>query len=103
MLEVPGAVYTLWIIGLVAAVLVLPVIVILLHHLWRDAYYIERYAAESLAAGIGIAGHTQHIAALQKTIETASGILGTAKAIDQHTGAIEGLLAGRAGRPGGAR
>jgi len=90
MLEVPGAVYTLWIIGLAVAVVLLPVVVSLLHH------QIERYVAESLAAGIGIAGHTQHIAALRKTIETASGILDAAKAIDEHTGAIESLLAGRA-------
>ena len=96
MLEVPGAVYTLWIIGLAVAVVLLPVVVSLLHHLWRDASQIERYVAESLAAGIGIAGHTQHIAAFRKTIETASGILDAAKAIDEHTGAIESLLAGRA-------
>ena len=51
MLEVPGAVYTLWIIGLAVAVVLLPVVVSLLHHLWRDASQIERYAAESLAAG----------------------------------------------------
>ena len=103
MFDVPGAVYTLWIIGLAVAVVLLPVVVSLLHHLWRDASQIERYAAESLAAGAGIGGHTQHIAALQKTIETASSILGAAKAIDQHTGAIEGLLAGRAGLREGPR
>ena len=103
MLEVPRTAYTLWIIGLALAVLVLPVVVHLLHRLWRDASHIERYAAESLAAGIGVAGNTQHIAALQKTIETASSILGAAKAIDQHTGAIEGLLAGRAGLREGPR
>jgi hypothetical protein len=102
MFEVPGTVYTVWIIGLVVAVLVLPVVVVLLHRLWRDACHIERYAAESLAAGMGIAGHTQHIATLQKTIEIASGILDTAKAVDQHTGAIESLLASRAVRPGGS-
>ena len=103
MLEVPGAVYSLWIIGLALAVLMLPVVVHLLHRLWRDASHIERYAAESLAAGIGVAGNTQHIAALRTTIDTASGILGAAKAIDEHTGAIESLLAGRASSPGGPR
>ena len=103
MLEVPGTVYTLWIIGLALAVLLLPVVVHLLHRLWRDASHIERYAAESLAAGVGIAGHTQHIAALQTTIDTASGILGAAKAIDEHTDAIESLLAGRAASPEGPR
>lgn len=97
-LEVPGAVYILWIIGLVMAVLVLPVVVSLLHRLWRGAHHIERYAAESLAAGLGIAGNTQHISALKQTIETATAILGTAGAIDQHTAAIEQLLTSRASR-----
>ena len=97
MFSVPGAVYTLWIIGLIVVVLVLPVVVYLLHRLWLCAHHIERYLAESLAAGLGIAKNTQHITALRETIETATAILGTAQAVDQHTAAIERVLAGRAG------
>lgn len=98
MFSAPNAVYTLWTIGLVVVVLVLPVVVGLLHRLWSDAHQIERYAAESLAAGLGIAGNTQHVGALRNTIEIATGILGTAQAVDQHTAAIEQLLAGRSGK-----
>jgi hypothetical protein len=93
--EAPGAVYTLWIIGLVVAAAVLPVVVALLHRLWLAAHHIEGYAAETLTAGLGIAGNTQHTSALRQTIETATGILGTAGAIDQHTAAIEQLLVSR--------
>jgi hypothetical protein len=98
MFNVPGAVYVLWIIGLVVVGLVLPVVVMLLHRLWWDARHIERYSAEALAAGLGIAGNTQHITALRGTIEIATGILSTAQAIDQHTAAIQQLLAGRSGK-----
>ena len=93
--DVPRVVYTLWIIGLVVAVLALPVVVAYLHRLWWDARRIEQYVAESLAAGLGIARNTQHIAALRGTIEIASRILGTAQAVDQHAEAIRQLLAGR--------
>ncbi len=94
--EVTGAVYALWIIGLVVAALVLPVVVSLLHRLWLDAHHIERYVAESLTAGLGVAGNTQHISALKQTIEAATGILTTAGAINQHAEAIEQLLLSRA-------
>lgn len=98
MFEAPGAVYGLWVVGLVAAVLSLPVLVALLHRLWKDARNIEAYAAETLAAGLGVAGNTRHVEALKQTIATASDILGTAGAIDQHTAAVEQLLERRAGR-----
>jgi hypothetical protein len=94
-LQVPGTVYTVWIIGLAVAVAVLPVVVVLLHRLWLTAHHIERYAAETLTAGLGVAGNTEHISALGRTIETATEILGTAGAIDQHTVAIEQLLVSR--------
>lgn len=102
-LDVPRVVYTLWIVGLVVAVLVIPVVVSLLHRLWRAAYHIERYAAETLRAGVGVAGNTEHIAALNQTIQAATGILDTAGAIDTHAAAIEKLLADRAAQLGGPR
>jgi hypothetical protein len=97
MFSAPAAVYTLWIIGLIVVVLVLPVVVFFLHRLWSHAHHIERYLAESLAAGLGIARNTQHIVALRSTIEIATGIVSTAQAIDEHTAAIERVLAGRSG------
>jgi hypothetical protein len=94
-LQVSGAVYVLWIVGLVVAAAVLPVIVVLLHRLRWAAHHIERYAAETLTAGLGIAANTRHISALGQTIATATGILGTADGIDQHTATIEQLLVSR--------
>lgn len=96
MANVPGAVYVLWIIALVLVLLVLPVVVYYLHRLLQDGLHIKRYTAEMLTAGLGIAGNTQHITALKSTIQVASGMLETAGAIDQHSGAIENLLASRA-------
>ncbi len=100
MIDVPVAVYVLWIIGLV---LVVPIAVYLLHRLLQDGRNIQRYTAEMLTAGVGIAGNTQHIVALESTIQVATGILQTAGAIDQHSAAIENLLASRAGSMGDGR
>lgn len=98
MFSASGAVYALWIIGLIVVALVVPVVVVLLHRLWSAAHHIERYLAESLQAGLGIAGNTQQITALRRTVELAGGIVGTAQSVDRHAAAIEQLLAGRAGR-----
>jgi hypothetical protein len=96
MLDVPGAVYVLWIIALVLVVLIVPVVVYYLHRLLQDGLRIKRYTAEMLTAGLGVADNTQHISALEDTIGVATGILATAGAIDEHSGAIENLLASRA-------
>lgn len=93
------AVYVIWWATLiVAVVVVLPLAVYLLHRTLSAARQIERYAARALAAGEGIAGNTENIAALEGTISTATGILETAKAIEEHTGTIEEALAARAER-----
>ena len=62
------------------------------------ARQIERYAARALESGVGIAGNTENIAALEQTISTATEILETARTIEEHTGTIEEVLAARAGR-----
>ena len=98
-MEIPIAVYVIWWATLiVAVVVVLPLAVYLLHRTLRAARQIERYAARSLEAGLGIAGNTENIAALEGTISTATGILQTTRAIEEHTGTIEEVLASRAGR-----
>src|SRR5713101_3786464 len=84
MIDVPGAVYVLWIIALALVVLVVPIAFYYLHRLLQDGLHIKRYTAEMLTAGLGIAGNTQHISALENTIQVATGILDTAGAIDQH-------------------
>lgn len=98
-IAVPTAVYVIWWITLiVAVVVVLPLAWYLLHRAFKAARQIEHYAAKTLEAGVGIAGNTANIAALKDTISVATGILGTAAAIEEHSGVIEGALASRAGR-----
>lgn len=95
-MEVPTSVYAIWwTMVIVALVLIIPLAVYLLHRLWRAARSIERYTAEALTAGLGIAGNTAAISALDQTV-TLGGELGAAAAsICQHSAAIETALAGR--------
>ena len=90
------AMYILWIILLAVTVLVLPFIVNLLHKVLRADRSIERYFREMLTAGVGIAGNTEHIKALDSTIEVASGILGVAGQINEHSSTLGGALKIRA-------
>jgi sensor histidine kinase regulating citrate/malate metabolism len=100
-MEVPTAVYVIWwIMLIVTVVVVLPLVVALLHRAFSAARQIEHYAARALEAGNGVAGNTANITALNQTIEGASGIVATARDIEEHTGTIEGVLAQRAGRAG---
>ncbi len=99
MVEIPTAVYVIWWATLiVAVVVVLPLAVYLLHRALMAARQIERYAALALEGGVGIAGNTENIAALEGTITTATEILETARDIEEHTGTIEEVLADRAER-----
>ncbi len=99
MVEIPTAVYVIWWATLiVAVVVVLPLAVYLLHRALMAARQIERYAALALEGGVGIAGNTENIAALEGTITTATGILETARTIEQRTGAIEEVFEARTGR-----
>ncbi len=92
------AVYVIWWATLiVAVVIVLPLAVYLLHRTLNAARQIERYAARALAAGVGIAGNTENVSALEGTISTATGILETTRSIEERTGAIEGVFEARAG------
>ena len=96
-MDVPTAVYVIWwILLVVAVVVVLPLAVYLLHRLLRAALSIERYTAEALAAGLGIARHTAAVSALDETM-TLGGELGSvAGSIRRHSAAIEKTLADRA-------
>lgn len=99
---VPQAVYILWAILLAVAVLVvLPLVVYLLHRTWQAARSIERYFAEMTTAGVGIAGNTSHIKALEDTIAVATTILGVAGNINDHSQTIKVTLAGRVQRASG--
>ena len=91
-----NALYVLWIILLVVTVLVLPFIVSLLNKVLVSVRNIERYFREMLEAGVGIAGNTEHIKALNSTIEVASNILTVAGDINDHSAALGGALKSRA-------
>lgn len=94
----PQAVFVLWTILLVVAVLLLPFIVALLHKTWKAAHSIERYFKEMLEAGVGIAGNTDNIKALNDTISVASGILSTAGEVNEHAEIIKTTLGSRASK-----
>ena len=91
-----NALNVLWIILLVVTILVLPFIVNLLNKVLRASRNIERYFREMLEAGVGIAGNTEHIKALNSTIAVASNILNVAGDINNHSAALGGALQSRA-------
>ena len=98
-MEIPTAVYVIWWATLiVAVVVVLPLAVYLLRRTLQAARQIERYAAQALAAGEGVARNTENIAALEQTISAATEILETSRAIKEHTGTIEEVFKARTGR-----
>ena len=94
----PQAVYTIWIIVLVVAVLVLPLVVYLLHRTLTAARSIARYFEEMRIAGEGIAANTGHIPALDQTLEVGGALLATAGEIDAHAATIESVVTERASR-----
>jgi len=94
----PQVVYVFWIIILVVAVLILPFIVWLLHKVLYSARQIERYLREMKEAGLGIAGNTGYIPALDSTIEVAVDILDSAGKINTNAETIKVTLADRAAK-----
>lgn len=94
----PQIVYILWIVVLVVAVLLLPFIIRLLHKTLIAAKNIERYLKDMKEAGLGIAGNTGHITALNSTIEVATDILDSAGKINANAETIELTMAGRSAK-----
>lgn len=86
----------LWLVLLIVTVLVLPYLIHLLHKTWLASKSIERYFKEMKEAGIGVAGNTEHVKALDDTIGVASGILGVAGSINEHSDTLKTTLAARA-------
>jgi hypothetical protein len=83
---------------LVVIVVIVPLAIVLLHRTFSAAWSIRRYLREMLEAGVGIAGNTASITALNDTIRVAGSLVATADSIKQHSGAIVTVLAGRAAR-----
>jgi uncharacterized protein HemY len=94
----PQAVYVLWTILLIVAVLAIPALIFLLHQVWRAARHIEQYFKDMKAAGVGIAENTGHVEALEDTVSVAGTILSTAAQIDEHAKAVEETLGERAAK-----
>lgn len=95
------AVQIIWLATLlVVVVVIVPLAIVLLHRTLRAAISIRRYLDEMLAAGVGIAGHTASIAALDETIQVAGAMVGVAGGIKSHSGTIATVLAARAAGEG---
>ena len=91
-----AAVYVIWwVMLIVAVVVVLPVVLFLLHRLHRAAGSIERYTAEALVAGLGIARNTGAVGALDQTVTLGGELGAAASSIRRHSAAIEKTLADR--------
>jgi hypothetical protein len=78
---------------LVSYLLVVPVVVALLQRALHAARQIERYTAEILASGGGIAQNTAHVAALKDTLAAAPQLLSAAESLERHAATVETALA----------
>ncbi len=88
----------IWIVLLaVILVVIVPLAVGLLRRALKAARKIEAYLADMLSAGVGVAGHTAAVPALDRTIELAVKMKPVADNIEAKTGAVADLLARRAG------
>lgn len=90
------AIYVLWTVLLIVAVLALPVIVTLLHRTWKAARSIERYLSNMREAGAGIADNTGHIKVLNTTAKVADDMLQTSEDINTEAKTMERTLRERA-------
>ena len=88
--RVVGAIWSGMLIATVVGIV--PVVVNLLRQALAAARNIERYSAEILTGGVGIAGNTANVAALKETIAAAPGLLAGAQSIERHAAAIKSAL-----------
>ncbi len=76
-----------WIWGTTLAIItfiVVPLALHLLHKTLKAAMSIERYARESLTAGVGIANNTAAIPALEATLATAGSLIEATKLLKER-------------------
>ena len=98
----PTVIYAIWwTVLLVVVVVIVPLAIALLHRTLRAARAVDRYLAEMLEAGVGIAGNTGSIPALGDTLSVAGAMIATAGSIKSHTATMASVLSQRAtrGRP----
>ncbi len=90
--------FAIWIVLLVViAAAIVPLAVGLLRRALKAARNIETYLADMLTAGVGVAGNTAAVPALDQTIEWALAMKPVAEGIEAKTGAVAELLSRRAG------
>lgn len=83
-----------WIWGTTLAIitfLVVPLALHLLHKTLKAAMSVERYARESLTAGVGIANNTAAIPALEQTLATAGSLIAATKLLQARADDIGGI------------
>ncbi len=80
----------------IIVVVIVPLAVSLLRRGLAAARNIDAYFADMLTAGVGIAGNTAAVPALDKTIELAVAMKPVVDNIEAKTGVVAGLLASRA-------
>lgn len=91
-----------WTGMLIATVIgVVPAVVGLLMRALTAARNIERYSAEMLTAGVGVATNTANVAALKETLGVAPRLVAGAGSIERHAAAIETALARTGAAEGG--
>ena len=91
---IPEAVFWIWGITLgVITFVVVPLALFLLHRTLLAARSIEQYTREALAAGVGIAGNTAAIAALEETIVAATSLLEATKALKARSAEVADAVA----------
>ena len=84
-----NAVYWIW--GTTLAIITIvgvPLALYLLHRTFKAACAIERYARESLTAGVGIATNTAAIPALEQTLATAGSLVEASKLLRERADEI---------------
>jgi hypothetical protein len=89
---------TIWAVTLaIVAVVIVPVAVVLLRRALAAAQAIEAYMADMLTAGVGVAGNTVAIPALDVTLSTAAAMAPVAESIAARAAAAEAFVTGKGG------
>lgn len=99
--NIPAVVHVIWLtVLIVVTFIIVPLALILLQRTLRAALAIRRYMSDMLTAGVGIAGNTASVSALNDTISVATGMVETAGQLKEHSGTIASVLAERARQEG---
>ncbi len=96
-MEIPTAVYVIWVIVLVVAYLAVPILLKVLTRILRAAQKIDRYAKETRQASQGIRSHVGHAGALVETNKLLSAAHGVADEIGSEGTQLVAELLKRAG------